>query len=164
MAVLIAFEINGASRVVEKFGAATGKAKIAAKSSLDLWAAQLAEYITTDKLSGQVLNRRSSRLSSSVHPITEQTGDSVSGGAGGGAGLKYARIHEFGGWIPAHQVVATNAKALAFSVGGAMRFAKSVQIPGYQMPERSYMRSSLAEKAPEGIAALREAVMAAIVS
>lgn len=149
---------------MQRFIAAPGKAKTAAKSTLDLWAKNLAAYIKSDKLSGQVLNRISERLSSSVHGYSEESPSGVSGAAGGGADVPYAQIHEFGGLIPAHQVVAKKAQALCFTVDGIKRFAKSVQIPDVQMPERSYMRSSFREKAPDGIAELREAVMAAILT
>jgi phage gpG-like protein len=159
---VIGLNIVGTEQVIERLGAVPAKVRIAAKSSLDAWATELASYIQADKLSGQVLNRRTGDLRASIHPVSQETASSVSGGAGGGAGLRYARIHEYGGVIPAHQVVARNAKALAFSVNGVMRFAKSVNIPAVTMPERSYMRSSLKEQAPEGIAQLRAAVKEAI--
>ena len=161
---MIGFEIIGAQRVVNMLGEMPGKVQAAAKSSLDIWAAELAGYIKSDKLSGQVLNRRSGRLSASVLPLQQQSGDSVSGGARGGGGVPYAAIHEFGGLIPAHQVVAKNAQALSFTIDGVRRFAKSVQIPDVQMPERSYMRSGFEDKAPQGIEMLRAAVREAIVS
>lgn len=161
---MIALEIIGADRVITRLGESPDKIRAAAKSSLGIWATELAGYIKTEKLSGQVLNRISGRLSSSVHPVSEQSGSSVSGGAGGGAGVPYAEIHEFGGLIPAHQVVAKNAAAMCFTVDGVKRFAKSVQIPDVQMPERSYMRSSLEEKAPEGIEMLREAIKESILT
>jgi phage gpG-like protein len=127
-----------------------------------MWATELAEYIRVEKLSGQVLNRVSGALRRSVYPDKRETADSVSGGARAGLDVPYAKIHEYGGLIPAHTVVVKNAQALCFSVGGIKRFAKSVQIPDVQMPERSYMRSSLREQAPEGIAELRAAVREAI--
>jgi phage gpG-like protein len=160
---VIGLKITGTEAVLEKLGAVTGKVRVAAKSSLDMWALELAGYIKADKLSGQVLNRRSGNLSSSVHPNkATDSGSSISAGAAAGLDVPYAKIHEYGGLIPAHQVVAINAKALCFSVGGVIRFAKSVQIPDVTMPERSYMRSSLREKAPDGIAELRAAVKEAI--
>jgi phage gpG-like protein len=161
---MIAMEIVGADAVMQRFIAAPGKVRAAAKSTLDVWAAQLAAYIKSDKLSGSPLNRRSGTLSRSIFPRGGESSQGVWGGAGGGAGVPYAKIHEFGGLIPAHEVVARNAQALCFSADGIKRFAKSVHIPDVQMPERSYMRSSLREKAPEGIAELRQAVLAAILS
>lgn len=58
-------------------------------------------------------------------------------------------IHEFGGTIPPHQIVPDKARALAFLVGGKQAFAARVQLPAVTMPERSYMRASLAEMAEE---------------
>lgn len=159
---MIGIQITGAERVVKLLGDAPAKITASAKSSLDAWATELAGYIKANKLSGDPLNRRSGRLSSSVHPVTSQTSDTVSGGAGGGAGVPYAKIHEFGGLIPAHQVVVKNAQALSFTIDGVRRFAKSVQIPDVTMPERSYMRSGFEERAPSGIEQLRAAVKAAI--
>jgi phage gpG-like protein len=160
---MIGLQITGTEQVLEKLGAVTGKVRVAAKSSLDMWARELAGYIKAEKLSGQVLNRRSGSLSDSVNKgDTVDTGSTISGVVRAGLDVPYAKIHEYGGLIPAHIVVATNAKALCFSVGGVTRFAKSVQIPAVNMPERSYMRSRLQDKAPDGIAELRAAVKEAI--
>jgi hypothetical protein len=59
----------------------------------------------------------------------------------------HAAIHEFGGVIPAHEILPDKAKALAFAAGGKQAFAARVNLPAITMPERSYMRSSLAEMA-----------------
>jgi phage gpG-like protein len=159
---MIGAQITGAAEVIERLGAVTPKVRAAAKSSLDMWAKELVGYIRTVKLSGNPLNRRSGKLSSSVYPDKRETADTISGGARAGLDVPYAKIHEYGGLIPAHTVVVKNAQALCFSVGGIRRFAKAVNIPDVQMPERSYMRSSLREQAPEGIAELRAAVREAI--
>lgn len=159
---MIGLEITGDRALLTKLEATTGKVRAAAKSSLDMWATELAGYIKMNKLSGNPLHRRSGNLSSSVYPDKRETAETVSGGARAGLDVPYAKIHEYGGLIPAHQVVARNAKALAFTVGGMLRFAKSVQIPDVQMPERSYMRSALREQAPEGIAELKAAIAEAI--
>jgi len=45
--------------------------------------------------------------------------------------------------------VPDKAKALAFLVGGKQVFAARVSLPAVTMPERSYLRSSLAETAGE---------------
>lgn len=159
---MIGLQITGDQALLARFEATTGKVRAAAKSSLDMWATELAGYIKAEKLSGNPLNRRSGALSRSVYPDKAETADTISGGARAGLDVPYAKIHEYGGLIPAHVVVARNAGALCFSVGGMKRFAKSVQIPDVQMPERSYMRSALREQAPEGIAELRAAVREAI--
>lgn len=54
------------------------------------------------------------------------------------------------------------AKALAFVVGGKRAFAARVNLPAVTMPERSYLRSSLAEMAEEIAEGLSGAVVEAI--
>lgn len=159
---MIGLEITGDRALLTKLEATTGKVRAAAKTSLDMWATELAGYIKASKLSGDPLHRRSGALSRSVYPDKRETADTVSGGARAGLDVPYAKIHEYGGLIPAHQVAVKNAQALCFTVGGIKRFAKSVQIPDVQMPERSYMRSALREQAPEGIAELKAAIAEAI--
>lgn len=158
----IIMEINGADTVAARLLSTGGKVRQSAKSTLDAWAIELASYIQESKLSGSPLHRRSGSLSSSIHGFSGEDDGAVYGAVGGGADVPYAHIHEFGGLIPAHQVVARNAQALCFTVDGVKRFAKSVQIPEVTMPERSYMRSSFQEKAPDGIAQLRAAILGAI--
>jgi hypothetical protein len=52
--------------------------------------------------------------------------------------------------------------ALAFVVGGKKVFAARVNLPAVTIPERSYLRSSLAEMAGEITEGLSEAVVEAI--
>ena len=135
-------------------------------STLQAWAVETAAYCVANKLSGDPLHRRSGRLSRTVHGLAEPKGDMVSGVVAAGRDVPYARIHEFGGLIKAHQVVARQAQALAFTSkfgpmqgpGGKM-FRRSVNIPEITMPERSYMRSSLRERAADGVAQLKAATM-----
>ncbi len=166
---MISLQITGTDAVVRRLGDMPGKITTAAKSSLDAWAQQLAGYIKSDKLSGDPLNRRSGRLSSSVHPMSSQSADSVSGGAGGGAGVPYAHIHEYGGVINHPGGTAFFISKLlgghAFFVSNASSLAASLprtQPHSIPMPERSYMRSAFREQAPDGIAQLRAAVKEAI--
>ena len=159
---MIGMEIIGSERVITALGEAPVKVNVAVKSSLDAFAAELASYIKSDKLAGNPLHRRSGNLSASIFPYRQDSGTGMEGGARGGGDIPYAKIHEFGGVIPAHEVVARNARALSFTVDGVRRFAKSVQIPAVTMPERSYMRSAFEERAPSGIEQLRAAVKEAI--
>jgi hypothetical protein len=54
--------------------------------------------------------------------------------------------------------VPDKAKALAFATGGKQVFAPRVNLPAVTLPERSYLRSSLAEMAGEIAEGLSEAV------
>ncbi len=98
------------------------------------------------KLSGQVLNQRSGLLVSSIFSQVVEDGSSVMGIVG--ANTPYARIHEYGGVIEPK-----NALALRFQINGQWVTVKRVV-----MPERSYLRSTLAERADGIRAALTQAV------
>jgi phage gpG-like protein len=101
------------------------------------------------KLAGGVLNSKSGVLAGSIGLTIDDAWAGVSVRIATAADVKYAAIHEFGGTIPPHEIVPDKTKALAFLVGGKQAFAARVQIPAVTMPERSYMRSSLAEMADE---------------
>lgn len=145
---------------IRALATAPERARVAASEALATWSAALASYIIGEKLSGQVLHRRSGRLSSSVHPFDDP--GTLTAGAKAGADVPYARIHEEGGLIPAHLVIARKAKALKIPLAeGETIYRRSAMIPEVTMPQRSYMRTSLYERAPDAIAAVRQAVMEA---
>ncbi len=109
------------------------------------------------KLSGGVLNQKSGALAGSIAATVDNSAADVSVTIAS-SDIKYAAIHEYGGVIPPHQIVPDKAKALAFLVGGKQAFAARVNLPAIAMPERSYMRASLAEMADEIREGLSEAV------
>jgi phage gpG-like protein len=111
------------------------------------------------KLSGGVLDRKSDALAGSIGVTIDDSSAGVLVRIATSVDVKYAAIHEFGGAIPPHQIVPDKARALAFLVGGKQTFAARVQMPAEVMPERSYMRSSLAETADE----IREELTGAVV-
>ena len=165
---MIGAEMTGRDTVLARLGAVPGRVRANVKSSLDMWAYELAGYIKASKLSGDPLKRRSGRLSSSVHPVTAESGDTITGGAGGGAGVPYAKIHEYGGIINHPGGTAFFISSLlgrAFFVSNASPSAAWLpRTAAHQitMPERSYMRSGLKDEAPRGIDLLRQAVKEAI--
>jgi phage gpG-like protein len=99
------------------------------------------------KLAGGVLNARTGALARSIVAAIDDGEAGVSVRIATADDIKYAAIHEFGGIIPPHQIVPDKAKALAFIIGGKQVFAARVNLPAIAMPERPYMRASLAEMA-----------------
>ena len=114
------------------------------------------------KLSGGVLNARSGALASSIIATVDESSAGVSVRIGTSGDVKYAAIQEFGGTIPPHEIVPDKAKALAFAVGGKQVFAARVNLPAVTLPERSYLRSSLAEMTEEIVEGLSDTVVEAI--
>ncbi|MDE2102206.1 MAG: hypothetical protein KGL39_33480 [Patescibacteria group bacterium] len=106
------------------------------------------------KLSGEVLNVQSSTLRRSIGATRAIVkGASILSAVGSGArfghkSVAYAAILEFGGTTRPHVIRPRNKKVLAFPCrGGGTVFAHSVNHPGSKIPERSYIRSTLNERA-----------------
>ena len=123
----------------------------------------LVKHIKMDKLSGQVLHRRSGHLSRAVHPVFEETGSQITGGAG--VKLAYARIHEYGfdGVVNVREHLRrlkgtkrTNG-AKGARRGGDGYTTVRAHTMHMKMPERSFMRSSLVDLTDE----LRELMIGA---
>ncbi len=132
----------------------------ALSSKANALAAELQAKIQ-QKLSGGVLNQKSGALARSIAATVDDSSADVSVTVATGD-IPYATIHEYGGTIPPHEIVPDKAKALAFILAGKQAFAARVNLPAIAMPERSYMRSSLAEMADEIGEELGEVVAGAI--
>ena len=107
-------------------------------------AENLRHHIVADKLQGQVLRHRSGALGRSIQTETTTSGATTTGEVFSAGDVKYAAIHEFG----FHGVES------CVSVLGNP-FTRNVN-----MPERSFMRSSLADHAEIIVAGIREAATA----
>ena len=105
----------------------------------------LASYIVREKLSGQILRRRTGILAGSVHavPATIQ-GTQIIGKvvAGEGPSNLYAAVHEYGG-SRAYEIMSVKSRALAFMMDGRMRFFSRVNHPATMA--RPFMAPSLQE-------------------
>lgn len=97
------------------------------------------------KVSGPVLKVRSGRLLASLRAQMRETSAAITMEVFT-QGVPYAAIHEYGGKTSPHLIVPKTARALHFfNSGGVEVFARVVHHPGSVLPERSYLRSSLAE-------------------
>jgi hypothetical protein len=114
------------------------------------------------KVSGDVLQVRSGALLNSLREAgLSGSGDSITDGVATDAALKYARILEYGGRVEIPEIAPVAARALAFAYGGKVIFAMKAAAHVVEIPEHSYMRSSLAEIAPDIIADIRKVVAGA---
>jgi phage gpG-like protein len=119
----------------------------------------LQKHVINDKLHGQVLKQRSGKLARSIQQESHTDDEVVIGEVFSAGDVKYAAIHEFGGTTPAHDIIPNKADALAFMMGGKMVFARVVHHPGSKIPERSFLRSSLADQAAEITEGLKQAAI-----
>lgn len=142
------FDVSLNDTATAALGAMPERIRAALVAKAGVLAAKLQAKIE-QKLSGEVLQMKSGALAGSLGVTIEETSGGVAVRLATSADVKYAAIHEFGGVIPPHEIVPDKAKALAFLVGGKQAFAARVNLPAIAMPERSYMRTSLAEMADD---------------
>lgn len=155
------YEITGTEETIAGLGVKAALIWANIRTAVKGSAYALQIHVQQDKLHGQVLNQRSGLLASSIHPEEDtDTGSSYFWKVG--TNVKYARIHEYGGTIPAHIVEARNARVLAFTPkgGGEMIFRRRVSIPAITMPERSFLRSGLADMQAQIAARIEAAAQA----
>jgi phage gpG-like protein len=120
-------------------------------------AAALAAKVRDDKLSGQALAVRTGALKASIAADVSVEDRTVTATVGSAGDVKYAAIQEFGGRTSAHEILPDKAQALAFLLGGVLRFARRVEHPGSTLPARAYLSSALEESRDEIVAELTSA-------
>lgn len=153
----VTVEVIGDAALVARLDAMPGRVHDGLAPAVTRLGFELQRKVQSEKLTGQVLKVRTGRLRSSINTEIEDSGSEVA--ASVGTNVSYGKIHEYGvgrSWL----VEARNAKALRFTVGGRTVFARRVVHP--PLPERSFLRSALAEMAPAIEEGLREAVARAI--
>lgn len=120
-----------------------GVKQVVTKNTLEL------QQLAVRKVSGEVLKVRSGRLRRSIFQDVTADSEGTVGRVFTSPDVPYARIHEYGGRIQIPEIVPIRARALCFEVGGRIVFAKRVAPHVVEMPERPYMRPSLAEQTPK---------------
>lgn len=157
----VTFRIYGAQELVAHLRTVPAAVRAAVMAKMQGEASSLSEYIKEAKLSGQVLKAVSGRLRASIYGRVYPAQNRITLSVGSRGDVPYAGIHEYGGQTSAHTILPTKGRVLAFYMGGARRFAASVNHPGSTMPERSYLRSALAEKTAAMTISVTEAVVKA---
>lgn len=113
---------------------------------------KLLGMVKSDKLSGQVLNRKTGRLSRSINAKFEN------GGSTGvvGTNVAYGKVHENGGAysIPAHM------RMMKVAFGKPVQNPRMIEVREHiaRFPERSFLRTALRELEPEIQPALNKAI------
>jgi phage gpG-like protein len=129
------------------------------RNAVDKLTILLQNYVRNQKLAGQVLKFHTHHLQQSIQREVTDTPTAVTGTVFQNSSLApYGAIHEFGGVVPAHEIIAQKAQALAFIWQGKQVFFKKVFIPDVTMPERSFMRSSLTDNKDRIVQELTAAV------
>jgi len=139
---MLSLSLSGDDALDARLDAYAGALGDAFAAKAETLAQALADTVKSDKLSGQVLAARSGALRDSIEAEVAADGDSIVATIASVGDVKYAAIQEYGGRTAAHEIVPDKALALAFIVGGALRFARRVEHPGSTLPARAYLGSS----------------------
>jgi phage gpG-like protein len=114
---------------------------------------QALAILVRGKLSGGVLNKRTGRLYNSIQSQLIENTTAIYGRVST-SGVPYAAIHEFGGVIK-HP---GSSKFQAWQSPGGWVYARMTRPHDIPSPERSYMRSSLADMRDEIVERMSSAV------
>ncbi len=146
------------SSAAAKLAALPDKVRASVRQAVQAGALKLLSK-AQQKASGDVLQVRSGALLNGLRESgLSASGDAISDGVTTDAALKYARIQEYGGRIEIPEIAPVAARALAFEYGGKVVFAMKTVAHVVEIPEHSFLRSSLAEIAPDIIDDIRKVV------
>lgn len=114
------------------------------QSTIQRLVIELTNKVKANKLSGSVLKVRTGRLRNSVHYKTEKFGNLVVGTVD--TNVKYAGVHEYG--FNGSVAVKAHMRTIKEAFGKPIT-SRSITIGAFSrrmnMPERSFMRTALAE-------------------
>lgn len=153
---LLNVTLVGQKELIAKLSAMSAKVGDELFKTVTSLALYMENYVKSNKLAGQVLNHISGRLQSSIHSRVARAAASVIGSVFSAAPMPYAAIHEFG--FNGSENVRQHMRSVLFgrevepfSVGP---FTRTMH-----MPERSFMRSSLADNRQKIVDEMTAAVM-----
>jgi phage gpG-like protein len=151
--------VTGDAAVIARFGQVVPSIRAEMVKTLGGVGFEMVGYIRAEKLSGQVLHRRTGQLSNSVTNKVVEGPETVS--AVVGANTPYAGIHEYGFsgtvMVSAHSRMVTMVFGKRVSPREIFVRAHSARM---NLPERSYMRTGLRDRAPDAIEKMRATVAA----
>lgn len=152
---MLSGQVSGDVELIAKIRNLPNSIRSHLKQAVAASAYSLHRHVLDNKLSGQLLRRKTGTLARSINVELSEQADGFSARVGDlKKAVVYASIHEYGGVTPPHVILPKKKKALAF--GGGV-YAK-VNHPGSRILEKRYLRDSLAEQKQEFFARVRAAV------
>lgn len=152
---MIEVQVTGDEQAVVRMGAEMRQYLTAIRAAVRKVGFDNEAAIKQGKLSGQVLNRRSGRLSAGVHTEYSHTNDSAQVVTGIGPKLLYGKWHEEGGTFTVKQHMRVIRQAFGRPIAPTTVTVKQHQMT---LPQRSWLRSTFRERAEKNINAVRDAV------
>lgn len=154
---MITVSVVGREELVAKLDAIPEAVRKGLRSAILEQLIQLQGYVKEQKLTGQVLKVQTGTLRRSINVSSlEETGSKISGAVG--TNTQYGKLHEYGLPVRAHTRLITQV------FGRQLKFPEYVNVKAFTMPERSFLRSALEDRAEDIQIALQLAVQEAVVA
>lgn len=164
--MLVSVEVVGDRELVARLAAMPVAVLEMLKVKVKTLAIDLEGYIKVNKLDGQVLNRVTGALSRSINNRVDAVAGAVWGLVFSAGDVKYAAIHEYGGVIhsPGGTAYFMKEDGMAQFVSNAAAKDDMLRTKPHNitMPERSFMRTGLADKAASISLGMKEAIIQGI--
>lgn len=162
---MIEVEITGDREIAARFAGLTPKMHLRLVKAMHTMLPRLQAFVKAGKLSGQALHVRTGNLRRSISFTVQETGDDIVGQVGifGGPTLPYGRAHEFGfeGTVSVKEHLRTITQAWGRPIE-PVRATVREHTMRMHLPERSFLRSSLAEFRAAILEVLAQAVAEAV--
>lgn len=159
---MIAVTLSGDRAVALELRGMTLRVHDALRRAITRESLLLLAAVKEEKLSGQVLKTRTGTLRRSINRRQMETATGIR--ATVGTNVAYAAIHEYG--FDGTQTVRAHMRQITRAFGRPLAASVMVSVGGFErhvnMPERSFLRSALAERRPAILAALEAAVAKAV--
>ncbi len=161
---MIDFQVTGDKELIGKLQHLPADMRASLLRKINELSIRLEAHIKADKLSGNPLHVRSGDLRDSITHEVTQSGSSIEGKVFSSGNIPYAAIHEYGGIIhhpggTPYFIEGLTGMAVFVSIAAALNrnlpVTRAHDIP---IPERSYMRTGLADMKTAIIDGMSEAV------
>ena len=141
------FQLRGDSTVIEFLQSYPARVQDVILRKWQEAATRISDRIK-QKLSGEVLHPKTGRLRASIVARVYAGKSHVTLSTGSRGDVPYAALHEYGGTVLIPPIVPIKASVLRFYTGYAKVFARHTAAHLVNIPERSYVRSTMDEMIP----------------
>ena len=159
----ISVYLVGDTAVEARLDALPDKLRKALRSKIHALTLNLEGHIKADKLSGQVLNVVTGRLRRSIFSKMDETETEIVGTVASSGDVKYAGRHEYG--FSGVETVQAHNRTIKQAFGREIS-PKTVHVKQFERhantPERSFMRTALADQRDEIKAGIEKAIVEAL--
>jgi phage gpG-like protein len=148
-------EVVGDDQIIARFDTMYENLRYRLHVALEEIGIEFIDWMRFNKLRGNPLHTRSGRLAENFHSDVTDIANFINLAVC--THVPYASIHEYGGEISIPETTPTKSRALHWVSGGDV-FAMRARAHIVHMPERSFMRSTLAEMESRIVERLDQAI------